>query len=349
MNSFEPDYTHIIDAALNRETRRLPLYEHGFAVNVVEAILGKEVQSLLEGNPADKTEGYRRICEFGIRHGYDVIPFECLTTELVQGGEGLMGHAGPLVESLEDVESYPWAELPDRYFERFDEHFQALQEALPPGMKAVGGVGNGLLEVVQDFVPFEQLAYFQVDDPEGYALLFEKVGETLYAIWERVLNRYRDAFAVCRMGDDLGFRSSTLIAPDQIREHIIPQYQRIVSLVHQHEKPFLLHSCGRIYEVMEDLIGTVGIDAKHSNEDSIDPFRVWLEKYGDRIGNFGGVEMNVLCLNTQAEIKSYVREVLEYAQDYPGVAIGSGNQIATYVPPAGFIAMTEAVREFRGE
>jgi uroporphyrinogen decarboxylase len=164
-----------------------------------------------------------------------------------------------------------------------------------------------------------------------------------------VLDRYRDAFAVCRMGDDLGFRSATLIAPDQIREHIIPQYQRIVSLVHRHDKPFLLHSCGRIYEVMEDLIETVGIDAKHSNEDSIDPFRVWLEKYGDRIGNFGGVEMNVLCLNTEAEIKGYVREVLEYAQAYPGVAIGSGNQISSYVPPAGFIAMTEAVRDFRGE
>jgi uroporphyrinogen decarboxylase len=347
--SFEPDYTHIVDAALNRPTRRLPLYEHGFAPNVVEAILEQEVSSLLEGDLNDKTEGYRRICRFAAQHGYDAIPFECLTTNLVQGAAGLMGHADPLLNSLEDVNAYPWDTLPDRYMERFRSDFDALRAALPAGMKAVGGVGNGLLEVAQDFVPFEHLAYLRVDDPEAYALLFQRIGEALHVIWDRVLSEYRDTFAVCRIGDDLGFRSSTLIAPEDIRAYIVPRYKEIVALIHRHGAPFLLHSCGRIYDVMDDLIDVVGIDAKHSNEDAIDPFRVWLEKYGGRIGNFGGIEMNVLCLNTETEIKAYVREVLEYAADYDGVAIGSGNQISSYVPPAGFIAMTEAVREFRGE
>ncbi|MDR1030283.1 MAG: hypothetical protein LBL76_05370 [Treponema sp.] len=46
-------------------------------------------------------------------------------------------------------------------------------------------------------------------------------------------------------------------------------------------KPFLLHSCGCIFKVMDDLIAA-RIDAKHSNEDAIAP-------YGRRIGNFGGL------------------------------------------------------------
>jgi uroporphyrinogen decarboxylase len=48
-----------------------------------------------------------------------------------------------------------------------------------------------------------------------------------------------------------------------------------------------------IHAVMESII-EAGIDAKHSNEDAIDTFDVWVERYGDRIGNFGGVEMNVM-------------------------------------------------------
>ena len=33
-------------------------------------------------------------------------------------------------------------------------------------MKALGGVGNGVLEISEDLVGLEQLAYLQADDPE---------------------------------------------------------------------------------------------------------------------------------------------------------------------------------------
>jgi hypothetical protein len=64
MKKFEPDYTHVIDAAYNREAKRLPLYEPGFAAGVIEKIMGSEVWPLLNGYLADRTEAYRRICQF---------------------------------------------------------------------------------------------------------------------------------------------------------------------------------------------------------------------------------------------------------------------------------------------
>ncbi|RKX98993.1 MAG: hypothetical protein DRZ90_00810 [Spirochaetes bacterium] len=100
---------------------------------------------------------------------------------------------------------------------------------------------------------------------------------------------------------------------------------------------------------MDDLIDVVGIDAKHSNEDAIDTFDVWVERYGKRIGNFGGVEMNVLSLNTPDEVKEYVRNLLPKIEGHGGIAIGTGNQISSYSLPESWIAMSEAVREWRGE
>ena len=79
---------------------------------------------------------------------------------------------------------------------------------------------------------------------------------------------------------------------------------------------------------MDDLITFVGIDAKHSNEDGIDTFDVWVERYGDRIGNFGGVEMNLLTNNTPSEVKEYVWDLLSKIVWHGGIAIGSGNQIS---------------------
>jgi len=345
---FQPDYTQLIDAAYNREAKRLPLYEHGFDSSVVEKIINKPVVALLKGSYADKVEAQKRICECGIQLGYDCIPFERCMTPLVQNGAALMGHAPSLIETMDDLDAFPWDKKCAEYIRLFDEDFCSLRDALPEGMKAVGGIGNGVFELIQDFVPFQQLAFLQVDEPEVYEKLWVKIGDLMVELWTWLLKTHIDSFAICRFGDDLGFRSSTLIQPNEIRKHIIPQYKRVIDLVHAHRQPFLLHSCGRIYDVMDDLINA-GIDAKHSNEDAIDPFNIWTDRYGDRIGNFGGIEMNIMTLNTPDEVKAYIRKLLPKIEGHGGIAIGTGNQISSYTEPANWIAMSEAVREWRGE
>jgi uroporphyrinogen decarboxylase len=347
--SFQPDYQNLVDAAYNREAKRLPLYEHNISGVVIQALRGWDVDSLMEGDLADKTEAFRLKARFAAEYGYDCVAFEGCTTRVVQEGKGLLGQAAPIIGSLEDIEAWPWEEKIREFTDLHSPYFDALRAALPDGMKAVGGIGNGLFELIQDFVPLQDLAFLQADEPDVYAALWERVGDLQVALWTWFLDRYADDFAVCRFGDDLGFKSATLLQPDEIRAHILPQYKRIVDLVHARGKPFLLHSCGRIYDVMDDLIDVVGIDAKHSNEDVIDSFDVWVEKYGDRIGNFGGVEMDIMTRNTPDEVKAYIRELLPKIEGHGGIAIGTGNQIASYTEPANFVAMTEAVREWRGD
>jgi uroporphyrinogen decarboxylase len=341
-----PDYTRIVDAAWNRTTDVIPLYEHAVSWEVQSALVGENLAELLTGSPTDIRRAFSQSAKLLASLGYDAYPFEGCITEIVQGGMGLMGRAGPIIGNEDDLDRYPWDELPDQYFERFDPYFQALEQVLPPGMKAVAGVGNGPLEIAQDFVPLTDLSYLEVDDPETYARLWQRIGDAMYAIWKRFLDRYSDTWCICRIGDDFGFKTSLLMRPDTYRIHILPHYKRLIDLIHWTGKPFLLHSCGAIWELMDDLI-QCGIDAKHSNEDAIAPFARWLELYGARIGNFGGVDMNILCTEDEAGIRAYVREVLSVATAYPGVAIGSGNQIANYVPPSGFLTMVETILEHR--
>ncbi len=315
---------------------------------MVEAIIGKELPDL-QGPLADREEYFRMYTEFCRNNGYDVVPFEGCITEIIQGGEALCGRTGSIIHSMQDLEEYPWDQKVEEYFNRFEPSFKALTKVMPSGMKAVGGIGNGIFEVVQDFVPLTELAYLQIDEPDVYEALWKSVEKLMLAIWERFLQRYADTYAVCRMGDDLGFATSTLIHPRDISAHIIPGYSHIVELVHHFKKPFLLHSCGAIFPVMDELITKTRINAKHSNEDSIAPFSRWIDLYKERIGLFGGVDMNVLCLNQGPEITDYVTEILNSMHGLPGLAIGSGNQIAEYVPPASFLTMVETVRKFRGE
>jgi uroporphyrinogen decarboxylase len=345
--AFQPDYRHMLDVLNNRKPARLPLYEHIISPVIMEEILDVQFADLVRGGNADLREFFSHYCRFFKEMTYDTVSFEvCIVSILPEGGAILGGRPGP-IQNRDDFDSYPWDELAQRYWDLAGKQFEMLAECLPDGMKAVGGVGNGVFEISEDLVGFEYLAYMMADDPELFRDLYRRIGDLMVEIWTVFLERYADHFAICRFGDDLGFKTSTLVSPRTIREHIMPQYRRVIDLIHGFDRPFLWHSCGSIFSIMEDAI-ELGIDAKHSNEDVIAPFDRWISLYGDRIGLLGGIDVDFLCLKPPEEVFDLVVELGRKFRDQArGYALGSGNSIPDYVPVEGYLAMVEAAQQIR--
>ena len=63
-----------------------------------------------------------------------------------------------------------------------------------------------------------------------------------------------------------------MVSPDNLRRYIFPIYKKVAKLAHAAGKPFMLHSCGNLEQVMDDPIETCEVNEKHSNEDVISPF-----------------------------------------------------------------------------
>ncbi len=347
--AFKPENQNIVKAARNQWVERIPLYEHGIGLGTMEKIIGKEVISLVGGDFEDKKEWIRRMSEFYKVMGYDFLNFDMNIGGALPGGGALGGHVTPAIKDRADFERYPWDEVPSIFFNSFGSYFDALKEVSEPDYKALGGPGNGIFECVQELTGYEGLCYIKADDEELYADLFKKVGETNYKIWEHFLKNYDDCYCMFRFGDDLGFKSTSLLSAEDINEYIIPEYKRIIELIHTTGKPFLFHSCGKIFNVMDDIIEKAGIDAKHSNEDEIAPFWEWVHRYGDRIGNFGGIDTDAVCRLSREDMREYITEVVEKSKNHGGFAFGSGNSIPDYVPVENYIAMNEIIRELRGE
>ena len=347
---FQPDYRNVVKAARNEWVDRIPLYEHLVGEKVIRETTGYEPFPLMASNdPEEMREGFRQYWDFWKQMGYDTASMEFCITEILIGGGALGAHKEGCIKERSDFERYPWERLPDLFFEKFGPRMRMLAETCPPGMKAIGGVGNGLFECVQDLVGYMDLCFLRSDDEELYADLFRKMGDVHAAIWERFLREYSDVYCVLRFGDDLGFNTMTLLPTDDVRDHILPQYRRITDLVHKTGRPFLLHSCGNLFAVFDDIIDLANIDAKHSNEDGIAHFSVWVDKYGDRIGNFGGIDTDVLCRQTPEEIRAYVLDCLEKVKGHGGIAFASGNSIPDYVPAENYLNMIEIVRGYRGD
>ncbi len=343
--SFQPDFRHILRAAQNKPTSRLPLYEHLIDTSIMETILQVPFAHLYQ---IDKDSYFYHYCNFFKQMGYDTVSFEATIGAALPGAGALGGHIKGVIQSDEDFNAYPWERVESIYFDKFSADFAALRRNMPEGMMAIGGVGNGTFECVQELVGYMDLCYLRQDNPKLYASLFEKIGDTSKNIWQRFLHEFGDIYCVCRFGDDLGFKSTTLLDPRDIRNHIIPQYQKVIDMVHLAGKPFLLHCCGNIFNIMDDLIAAQ-IDAKHSNEDQIAPFVQWVDQYGDRIGNFGGIDTDALCQLPKPEISRYIEQIIEQIQRKGGIAFGSGNSIPNYVPVDQYLHMLKTVRQLRGE
>jgi len=141
--SFQPDYTNLALAARNREAPRLPLYDHLINVDFMELLTGKKFAPLGRGDAADLREFFRHYCGFYYDHGYDAVSFECCLGGMMPNSGRLGGHGlPPGITSRADLERYPWEEIEALYFSRNASKFEALREALPPGMKAIGGVAT---------------------------------------------------------------------------------------------------------------------------------------------------------------------------------------------------------------
>jgi uroporphyrinogen decarboxylase len=343
---FQPNYRNLLQVLHNRRPERLPLYEHHIDPPFISKALGEDINP--DGlAPSELEDYYRRVIGFWKDMTYDGFDFEAAICDIFPGHGAIMGGIPGPIQTRDDFEKYPWKEIPVIFREKYIPHLEAIRNTIPSGMKAYGGCGYGIFEGSRDLVGYEQLCIMQFMDPDLFRDLFIRIGDLWYELWNWMIVNYHDIFAFYRMGDDLGYRTSTMLEPGIIRQHILPQYKKVIDLIHHSGKKFLLHSCGCIFDVMDDIIG-LGIDAKHSNEDQIAPFSEWIEKYGDRIGLFGGFDLNLLILE---EPETVYQTVLEkgtlYRSMAKGYGLGSGNSIPGYIPVDGFEAMIKATVEIR--
>ena len=344
--AFQPDYTNILKVLYNQKPDYLPLYEHHIDAPFISKHNNEKLE-IVSNNPSELEDYFRKVVNFWKCTGYDAFSYEAAICEILPGhGAILGGMLGP-IQTRDDFEKYPFEDIPRIFWETYTPRLEAIRKVMPAGMKAYGGCGYGIFESAQDLVGYENLCLMQYLDPELFKDLFVRIGDLFVELWTKMARDYSDIFVFHRMGDDLGHKTATMLEPETICEHILPQHKRVVDVVHAAGKKFLLHCCGNIFNIMPNILAC-GIDAKHSNEDEICPFETWIEKYGDKIGLFGGIDMNYLILNSYDDVfKKVLEDGSRFRSIANGYGLGSGNSIPDYMSVDGFNAMVDAVFEIR--
>jgi uroporphyrinogen decarboxylase len=257
-----------------------------------------------------------------------------------QGRRFMEEHTGPIT-SWAEFEAYPWPDPKDLSTKTLEWY----QRNLPDDMCIVGSGGFGhFAEHLSWLMGYETLCYALYEQRDLVAAIAAKNLEMFEAAAKAMLEI--DRVKVLWGSDDMGFRGGTLISPDDLREFALAGHKRLAQLAHEAGRPYILHSCGDLTQIMGDLIDDVGIDARHSFEDVIEPVTTAKDRYGGRIALLGGIDMDLLCRGDEAAIRARVRETLEHCMPGGGYCLGSGNSIANYVPMDNYLTMLDEGRRF---
>ena len=250
-------------------------------------------------------------------------------------------HQG-VIMSREDLEEFSWPS-PDSINIG---PILYCADRMPEGMKVIALIG-GIFEDLRNLMGIEQMAIKSIEEPE----LPGDVLERLTLLAEVAIDKAaaHPATGAILYADDMGFNTSTMLSPAWMREWLIPRHKRLADICHKHGKPIILHSCGQIDGLMEDLIETVGIDARHSFQDNIEPVEEVYRKYGDRISILGGVDVDLLARGTPDQVYARTRRILEVCAEGGGYCMGSGNSVANYCKVENYYAMLDATREWNEE
>jgi len=190
-------------------------------------------------------------------------------------------------------------------------------------------------------IPFFKALYI---DPALIGDMFEKIGNLISFCCE--LAAELDAVGAIAMGDDMGYKTGPMIHPDLLRKYVFPWQKKCVENAHKHGKPFILHACGKLDLVMNDLIDYVGIDAKHSYEDSSYPVIEYKKAYGERIAILGGVDMDKLSRMPKNDFQQYVKDIISECAPGGGYALGCGNTAANYIKLENYLTMLEIGKKY---
>jgi uroporphyrinogen decarboxylase len=215
-----------------------------------------------------------------------------------------------------------------------------LAGELPGGMKIIVWGPGGVLENVMQLVGYEPLCLMLADDPQLAEDIFSAVGSRFVRYYERSAP-HRTVGALIS-NDDWGFNTQTMLSPEVMRRYVFPWHKRIAAAIHAAGKPAILHSCGCLDAVMDDIIDDMQYDAKHSYEDKICPVEESYERWHSRIAILGGLDLDFVCRSTPAAVKARALAMLERTAARGGYALGTGNSVPEYVPDENYFAMISA-------
>lgn len=336
------------------EPDAVPLFDFLYENRSFENILGKNITTItpeiiVEGHKAlgldmicigaGPPQGWtnRRISpnveadEWGIR--YRVTPYFKTLPWFLEGP----------IKKPEDLEEY---QMPDPYAPGRLRDLKAVIQMVGDDLAVASSFPlGGPLTAASFLTGFDSFLKYIIVNPVFANRLLDL--QTWYCL--EIGKQYIDAgVEIIFLNEDLGDVHGPFLAPETLRERVMPFLKRLCGAFKKRGATILLHCDGNLNLIMENLIG-LGIDGLHPLErkSGMDIAEI-KSKYGDRICLIGNVDASLLLpLGSYEEIVKQVKECIEVAAPGGGYIFGSDHSIHPGIPGDRAKLLFQTAKEYR--
>lgn len=334
----EPDFSRLLAALRCEEPDHVPIGELIIEGRAMEAVMERPVVTQAD------------VVEFFAVAGYDfarvtpvirLLPSERLPEEEKRLSEldhtRLFSPEGRgVISSWEDFEKYPWPTPEETDYSPLEE----AARALPEGMKIVGHHGD-IFTRCWEYFGFENFCVTLYEDIALVRAVMDRIGEVVFDAFKRMAEM--PEVGALWYSDDIAYASGLLISAKHLRELLFPWMERIGELCRARNLPFIYHTDGVLWEVLDDL-AALGVNAIHPVEPKAMDIREVKQRYRGKLCVWGNVEVDLLARGTPEEVREQVRWLIKNVAPGGGYVLGSSNTIPDYVNPECYIAMIEEAK-----
>jgi uroporphyrinogen decarboxylase len=340
----EPNFERLTTTLLNQRADAVPLIELGIDPSIKEKILGRKIDI---NSITDEIE-------FMTYLGYDYIKvqpriqFE-LDRQIVATATASQNieqktdrawsseHKG-LISNWEEFEKYPWPKIEDIDYS----NFERARKVLPDNMGIIGQYGD-IFTTAWELMGFETFAMAIYEQPDLINAIFKKLSDLILNMFDTMADM--DWVGTLWYSDDIAYSSGLMVNPEFFRSYFFPQLKYIGHLCKKRSIPFIYHTDGVLWEVMNDIIES-GVSALHPIEPkSMDIYEV-NQKVGEQLCLCGGIEVDLLSRGNTIEATNLVRQYIGDIAANGGYCVGSSNSIPDYVNVENYLAMVEATLRY---
>jgi uroporphyrinogen decarboxylase len=336
-----PNIEELKKTLLLRKAEYIPLVELGIHPKIKEMFLNRTVETLKDD------------VEFWNKAGYDYIKLQ----PIAEFNVGLKKNESQLVNNLDSMD-FNWANEGKGLIHNFNDfeefifplktdfnysRFEEVHKHLPGNMGVIGQYGD-IFTMTWEIMGFESFSFSLYEQPELVKSINDILGNLVISMFEYFVQS--DIVDIIWYSDDIAYANGLLVSPETLDEYFFPWLKKIGDMAAKYNKPFIYHSDGLLYPVIEKIIDC-GVNALHPIEPKAMNIQDVRDLYGDRLCLIGNIDVDLLARGTIEEVRKQVLENIRFMSESSGYCLGSGNSIPAYINFENYLEMIKTVKEIR--
>jgi len=338
----QPDFERLKCTLFNQKTNSVPLIELGIDPYIKSLILNRPCHTLQDEVQFMQQMGYDFIKlqpAINMEIGLQMSPKSGTNSKNTSAADRAWApESNGIIRDWADFEKYPWPTPSDIDYSSFEE----IRHILPDGMGVIGQYGD-IFTLVWEMMGFENFAIALYEQPDLVGALFDKISKIILSMFDTMSDM--DWIGALWYSDDIAYSSGLMVHPNILKKYFFPQLAYIGRLTKKRDIPFIYHSDGVLWRVMDDIIGC-GVNALHPIEPKSMNIVEVKEKVGNKLCLCGGIEVDLLARGKEHEVVKLVEKWLNEVGSKGGYCAGSSNSIPEYVNIDNYKAMVRTVLEY---